>query len=219
MEKLIVIDGLDGSGKATQAQLLARTLGGRGLAVREVSFPDYESPSSALVKMYLGGEFGAKPGDVNAYAASSFFAVDRFASFKKDWRRDWERGVIIADRYTTSNAIHQCSKLPEAAWPDFLNWLFDYEYRLLGIPAPSRVIYLRVDPAVSQKLLERRYEGHAERKDLHEADRAYLARCQTAADYCADYLGWRTLECSAAGEMRPVEDIAAEVLALAEEVL
>ena len=219
MEKLIVIDGLDGSGKATQAQRLARTLTQRGLAVREVSFPDYASPSSALVKMYLGGEFGAKPEDVNAYAASSFFAVDRYASFKKDWRRDWERGVIIADRYTTSNAIHQCSKLPEAAWPGFLDWLFDYEYRLLGIPAPSRVIYLRVDPAVSQKLLEHRYGGHAEKKDLHEADLAYLARCQAAAGFCAEYLGWRTVECCAHGEMRSVEDIAAEVLNLAEEVL
>lgn len=219
MKKLIVIDGLDGSGKATQARRLARTLTGLGHAVREVSFPDYASPSSALVKMYLGGEFGAKPEDVNAYAASSFFAVDRYASFKKDWKQDWEQGVIIADRYTTSNAIHQCSKLPEAEWPGFLDWLFDFEYRLLGIPAPSRVIYLRVDPAVSQKLLERRYEGHAERKDLHEADRAYLARCQAAADYCADYLGWRRVECCAGEEMRPVDDIGAEVLSLAEQAL
>ena len=219
MEKLIVIDGLDGSGKATQAQRLARNLSGRSIAVREVSFPDYKSDSSALVKMYLSGEFGDRPGDVNAYAASAFFAVDRYASFKKDWRQDWEKGVIIADRYTTSNAIHQCSKLPEAEWPGFLDWLFDFEYRLMGIPAPSRVIYLRVDPAVSQKLLEHRYGGHAERKDLHEADRAYLDRCQAAADYCADYLGWRTLECCDGCGMRPVEDIAAEVLTLAEEAL
>ena len=217
--RLLVIEGLDGSGKATQAKLLAEAAAARGKRVREVSFPDYDSDSSALVKMYLAGDFGSDPGDVNAYAASSFFAVDRYASFKKDWRQDWEQGVIIADRYTTSNAIHQCSKLPEAEWTGFLDWLFDFEYRLMGIPAPSRVIYLRVDPAVSQKLLEHRYGGHAEKKDLHEADRAYLARCQAEAAFCADYLGWQTVECCAGGEMRPVEDIAAEVLTLAEEVL
>ena len=218
-KKLLVIDGLDGSGKATQAKLLCESLRERGTAVRAVSFPDYDSPSSSLVKMYLAGQFGTHPEDVNAFAASSFYAVDRFASFKRDWKGDWVRGVIIADRYTTSNAIHQCSKLPEAQWDGFLDWLFDYEYRLLGIPAPSGVIFLRVDPAVSQRLLDGRYGGDAEKKDLHESDRAYLARCQRAADYCAARLSWHTVECCRDGEMRPKEDIAREVFALASELL
>ena len=222
-KKLIVIEGLDGSGKATQTGLLFSFLhekygGERGPRMRRVSFPDYESDSSALVKMYLAGEFGVKPEDVNAYAASSFYAVDRFASFKREWEKDWENGVIIADRYTTSNAIHQCSKLPEEAWDEYLDWLFHYEYTLLGIPEPSMVIYLRVDPAVSQKLLSLRYEGQ-EKRDIHERDREYLARCQNAAAYCAEKLDWRVVECCRDGEMRSIEEIHQEILPLAEEAL
>lgn len=213
MKKLVVIEGLDGSGKATQARLLTGWLK-KEIPVRMVSFPDYTSLSSSLVKMYLGGEFGSRPDDVNAYAASSFYAVDRYASFKKDWQADYEHGVIIADRYTTSNAIHQCSKLPEKEWNAYLNWLFDYEYRLLGIPEPDMVIYLQVDPAVGQRLLAKRYEGHTEKEDIHERDREYLTRCQKAAAFCAEKLGWRTVECTRDGQMRPIEEIHKEILPL-----
>ncbi len=215
MRKLIVIEGLDGSGKATQAELLAKRLLEDDHKVRKVSFPDYDSDSSALVKMYLSGEFGSKPGDVNAYAASSFYAVDRYASFKKNWEEDWRTGIIIADRYTTSNAIHQCSKLDESKWDEFLNWLFDYEYELLAIPEPSVVIYLRVDPEVSQRLLARRYEGQ-DKRDIHEKDREYLLRCQKAADYCCRKLGWKVIECCREGEMRSIEDIQEELFSLVE---
>ena len=211
MNKLIVIEGLDGSGKATQAKQLADNLSRQGYAVREVSFPDYDSPSSALVKMYLAGEFGDRPSDVNAYAASAFYAVDRYASFKKDWQQDYARGVVIADRYTTSNAIHQCSKLPAGEWEDFLNWLFDMEYQKLGIPRPELVIYLRVDPEVSQALMLARYGGHEERKDIHERDMDYLRRCQNAADYCAQRLGWQVVECCEDGRMRSIESIQADI--------
>jgi len=210
MKKLIVIEGLDGSGKATQARLLTEYLK-KEVAARMVSFPDYTSLSSSLVKMYLDGEFGSSPDDVNAYAASSFYAVDRYASFKKDWQDDYENGVIIADRYTTSNAIHQCSKLPEKEWDTYLNWLFDYEYRLLGIPEPDMVIYLQVNPAVSQKLLAKRYEGHMEREDIHEKDREYLSRCQKAAAYCARRLDWEVIACCSGCEMRPSESIQGEI--------
>ena len=138
--KLIVLEGLDGSGKATQAKQLAAALTAEGRPVREITFPNYESDSSALVRMYLAGQFGEKPDDVNAYAASSFYAVDRYAGYKADWGKFYEEGgILIADRYTTSNAVHQCSKLPPEQWDDFLRWAFDYEYRLLGLPAPDAV--------------------------------------------------------------------------------
>lgn len=214
MGKLIVIEGLDGSGKATQAKLLAKTLAEKGEPVREVSFPDYESDSSALVKMYLAGQFGTHPDDVNAYASSSFFAVDRYASYKKDWQDTYRNGNIIADRYTTSNAIHQCSKLPREQWDTFLDWLFDYEYNLLGIPAPDLVVYLKVDPSISQQLMTGRYHGHEEKKDIHEKDIEYLTRCREAAEYCADRLGWKTVECVRDGQMRTIEEIQADIIRL-----
>ena len=217
--KLIVIEGLDGSGKATQAKRLTEALVEKGIPVREVSFPDYGSDSSALVRMYLSGQFGTDPQDVNAYAASSFFAVDRFASYKKDWHRDYARGVVIADRYTTSNAVHQCSKLPKEQWEDFLNWLFDFEYKKLGIPAPDRVIYLNVDPAVSQALMTARYSGDENKKDIHERDRGYLDRSQAAARFCADHLGWKTVECCREGAMRSIEDIHREIQGLLQEAV
>lgn len=214
MKKLIVIEGLDGSGKATQAKLLTNSLLVQGRNVKQVSFPNYESNSSALVKMYLAGEFGIKPSDVNAYAASSFYAVDRYASFKKNWEDDWKSGVIVADRYTTSNAIHQCSKLEKNEWDEYLTWLFNYEYKLLRIPEPDLVVYLKVDPDVSQKLLAKRYEGDMTKEDIHEKDREYLKHCQEAANYCYIKLGWKVVECCENGEMRPVDDIQTEIESL-----
>ena len=212
--KLIVIEGLDGSGKATQSGLLFDAFEAQGKKVRRISFPNYASDSSALVKMYLAGEFGKDPGDVNAYAASTFYAADRFAGFKSDWGKFYaEGGVIIADRYTTSNAVHQCSKLPEDQWDGFLQWLFDFEYKLMGIPAPDAVVYLRVDPAVSQKLMTGRYNGDESKKDIHESNLDYLARSRKAAEYCARKLGWKVVSCDRDGQMRPIEEIHADVLA------
>lgn len=213
--KLIVIEGLDGSGKATQAQKLYEALKTNGENVIKVSFPDYESDSSALVKMYLGGEFGTDPNAVNPYAASSFYAVDRFASYAKNWRDFYlNGGIVIADRYTTSNAIHQCAKLPEDQWNSFIQWLFHYEYELLGIPAPYRTIYLRVDPDVSQQLMLKRYHGNDTKRDIHEANLDYLKRSRQAADFCAKTLGWCVVECVSSDGMRTVEDIAKDVLGI-----
>lgn len=213
--KLIVIEGLDGSGKGTQAAELAKNLAAGGAPVRKVSFPDYASDSSALVKMYLSGQFGKDPQDVNAYAASTFYAVDRFASFKRDWGGFYEGGgIVVADRYTTSNAVHQCSKLPQEQWDAFLAWLFDFEYHLLGIPSPDLVVYLSVDPAVSQRLMTGRYQGDESRKDIHEGNLAYLRRSRLAAEYCSCRLGWRQIECCRGGQMRTVEAIQADILAL-----
>ena len=213
--KLIVIEGLDGSGKATQSNLLYEKLLAEGKPVRKVSFPAYESDSSALVKMYLAGDFGKDPSDVNAYAASTFFAVDRFASYKSDWGKFYqEGGIVIADRYTTSNAIHQCSKLPREEWDGFVEWLFDFEFKLMGIPAPDKVIYLQVDPQVSQKLMSIRYQGDESKKDIHESNLEYLKKSREAARYCADKLGWTTILCDDGETMRSIAQIHEDIMSL-----
>ncbi len=211
--KLIVIEGLDGSGKATQADLLYKKLIEKGNKVLKVSFPDYNSNSSSLIKMYLSGEFGSHPEDVNAYAASSFYAVDRYASFKRKWQKEYENGTtILCDRYTTSNAIHQCCKLEKKNWDKYLEWLFNYEYKLLGIPSPDLVIFLQVDVDESQFLISSRYNGHEEKKDIHESDIEYLKRARNAADYCAVKLGWNLVRCMENGEMRSIDDIHSEIM-------
>ncbi len=215
--KLIVIEGLDGSGKGTQTERLYQALLARGEQVRKVSFPDYESDSSALIKMYLRGDFGSDPGDVNPYAASAFYAVDRYASYKKNWGSFYHSGgIVLADRYTTSNAIYQCSKLPREQWNDFLQWMFPFEYQQLGIPRPDLVVYLRADVAVSQKLMSGRYQGDEGKKDIHERNLAYLYHAQEAADHCCQVLGWHRIDCNTADGMRPVEEIHEEILRITE---
>ena len=224
MGKLIIFEGLDGSGKGTQTALTAQKLAARGVDLRQITFPDYASESSALVKMYLAGAFGQKPDDVNAYAASSFYAVDRYASYKTGWGAFYrDGGLVLSDRYTTSNAVHQCSKLPPAQWDGFLNWLFDFEYKKIGIPAPDAVVYLAVDPEVSQRLLAARYHGDDSKKDIQEKDLDYLARSRAAAEYCAKALGWKRIDCTADGPqgktMRTVEQINDEILAYLRDIL
>ena len=166
----------------------------------------------------MSGQFGTDPQDVNAYAASSFFAVDRFASYRKDWSRDYAKGVVIADRYTTSNAVHQCSKLPRQQWESFLDWLFDFEYNKLGIPVPDCVIYLNVDPQVSQALMTARYSGDESKKDIHESSAAFLRRCRESALYTAKRWGWRIIQCSDGTAPLPIEDIALRIKKETEEI-
>ena len=213
MGKLMVIDGLDGCGKSTQLQLLDDALQAEGITYRQISFPDYEQPSSALVKMYLGGELGGSADAVNAYAASSFYAVDRYASYTRYWKEDYAAGVpIVAARYTTSNAIHQMTKCTPDAWDGFLAWLEDYEYSKLALPRPDRVVFLDMPIEVSQKLLEKRYDGDVEKKDIHERDIHYLQDCRRAALYAADKLGWTVIPCSYEGEPLPIADIHSQLL-------
>ena len=182
MGKLIVIEGLDGSGKSTQLELLKDSLKAESIPFKAISFPDYESDSSALVKMYLAGKFGDKPSDVNPFAASLFYCVDRYASYKTKWEDDYKSDkVIVAGRYTTSNAIHQTSKLSEEEWKPFLDWLYDIEYEKVGIPKPDLVIFLDMPVEVSQKLLSGRYHGDESSKDIHEKDVEYLNACRKAA--------------------------------------
>lgn len=213
MGKLIVIEGLDGSGKSTQLELLGRRLNESGRECKTVSFPDYNSDSSALVKMYLGGCFGNKPGDVNPYAASAFYTVDRFASYKCTWGEFYNGGgTVISGRYTTSNAVHQASKLPEEEWTDFLDWLYDFEYNKIAVPRPDKVIFLDMPIEVSQKLLTNRYDKSGGHKDIHEMDTDYLEKCRSAALFTAEYSGWETVLCAKCGAPKTVEEISDEIL-------
>lgn len=179
---LFTIEGIDGSGKATQLAMLKEKLENKGYKVLPISFPNYSDRSSGPVKMYLEGELGEKPSDVSAYAASSLFAVDRFASYKKSWEKPYKEGtVIISDRYVLSNIIHQASKLDEKERPDYISWLFDFEYNKLGIPEPSLSFFLDVPPEVSVKNMAKRYSGDETRKDIHEKDVKYLENCYNTA--------------------------------------
>lgn len=212
MGKLIVFEGTDGSGKATQSKLLLERLRGEGVDCRPLTFPRYGEKSAAPVELYLSGALGEKPGDVNAYAASSFYAVDRYCSYKQDWGAFYERGgVLIADRYTTSNAVHQASKLPKGERRAFLDWLFGYEYGLLGLPEPTAVFYLDVPTELAERMMRRREAETNTGADIHERDEAYLRACrETGEQLVADY-GWQYVDCSRSGEMRSIEDIHEEI--------
>lgn len=221
MGKLIAIEGLDGSGKTTQTKILMdrlrKTIGKEALHVK---FPDYDSPSSSLVKMYLAGDFGNQPGDVNAYAASSFYAVDRYASYKKNWEPSYKKGLpIIVDRYVTANIIYQLSKLPKEQWDEYISWLEDLEYEKLGIPRPDRVLYLEVPVEISQELLLKRYEGESGKRDIHESNIAFLNACYESASYASKKLGWYKISCAENGKMRPIDVISEEIFNIVEPLL
>ncbi len=211
--KLIVIEGLDGSGKSTQINRLVEKIQSKGnLKLKQIKLPDYENDSSALVRMYLKGDFGKNPEDVNAYAASAFYAVDRFANFKAKWKDDYESGVIIlADRYTTSNAYHQATKLPKECWSSYFEWLEDFEYNKLGIPKPDAVIYLDMPIGISQKMMSERYSGDESKKDIHEANTQYLSQCREAAKAAAQAMGWSVIKCDENGKARTIEAISDEI--------
>lgn len=210
--KIIVIEGLDGSGKATQTDLLYKKLISEGKNVKKLTFPCYDSQSSALVKMYLGGELGDDPNAVNPYTASAFYAVDRVASFLKDWKTDYDNGTIfLCDRYSTSNPIYQLSKLNENEFDNFLEWLNDFEHTKLGIPAPDFVLYLNMPIDISQSLMAKRYNGDEEKKDIHEKNISFLEKCHKSAKYCANKLGWEVIDCAKEGKVKSIEEISGEV--------
>lgn len=214
MGRLLVLEGLDGSGKSTQTERLREALLAAGEAVRQIKLPDYDAPSSTLVRQYLAGDFGDDPQAVNAYAASSFYAVDRVASFLLDWKKDYDAGsLILADRYTTSNPIYQMTKLPREEWDGFLAWADDYEFGKLELPRPDRVIFLDMPVEVSQKMMSRRYEGDEAKKDVHERNVQFLNACREAALYTAERWNWSVVRCWEGEEPRTIDAIAADVYA------
>ena len=212
MGKLIVIEGTDGSGKSTQFRLLTDRLESEQVKFQKLVFPQYSEPSSALIRMYLGGEFGKSPSDVNAYAASAFYSVDRYASYRKVWGKWYEEGgLVVSDRYTTSNAVHQASKEPEDKREDFLNWLYDFEYDKLGLPRPDLVIYLDVPTDFTEKMLRHRETETHTQADIHEQDTQYLATCRRMGRAAAEHYGWTVIRCIRDGAMRSMEDIHEEI--------
>ncbi len=224
MGYFIAIDGLDGSGKKTQSELLVSYLKSRGLLVRKLDFPNYAGESSYFVKMYLNGELGTDPKATNAYAASMFFAADRYVSYRRDWSEDYlnKDTVIVADRYTTANAIHQLSKLPREDWDGFLSWLWDFEFTKLSLPSPDLVLFLEVPPALSHKLVALRSAETGRTQDIHELDPDHMTKSYDAAVFASGELGWKRISCEdpeRALEMRSREDIFAEIKATVDEKL
>ncbi len=220
MRKLIIIEGLDGSGKSTQTDLVEAYFRNAEVKYRKIKLPDYDSPSSELVKMYLGGKFGGNADDVNAYAAGAFYAVDRFASYKLNWGKDYENGtLILADRYATSNLIYQMEKIPREQWDSYLEWSADFEYNKIGIPRPDMVIYLDMPVEISQRLMSQRYDGDEDKKDVHEKNAAFLEKCRESALYAAKMQGWHIVECSDGLNPLPIEAIHNQIIEIIKEDL
>lgn len=206
--RLIVIEGLDGSGKATQARILKKHAGEIGIKLFNMDFPNYQEVSSALASMYLNGEIGTL-NEVNAYAASSFFSVDRYATYMRHMKADYENGgIFLLNRYTTANMVHQTIKEPRENWEHFLSWLEDFEYCKLRLPRPDLVLFLDMNPIISQRLMTERYQGDETQKDIHESNFEYQLLCREAALYSAKKFGWKIISCSNGQEALSVNEIA-----------
>ena len=213
--KLVVLEGIDGSGKSSQYRRLCERMEQDGIAYNPIVFPRYDKESSALIRMYLAGEFGTRPGDVNAYTASAFFAVDRFASYSSDWGVIYKNGgLILSDRYTTSNAVHQGCKLSDEELPGFFDWLYDFEHEKLGLPSPDLVLYLDVDLETSLARMERRQADTHTGADIHEKDVEYLGRCLRTAQRAAEHWGWKRIASREGDRLRSMEEINDEIYSL-----
>ncbi len=220
--KLIVIEAGDGSGKATQTKLLYESLKTENYRVRKVEFPDYKSDSSALIKMYLEGEFGSNPNDVNPYIASTFYTVDRYASYKKEWEGFYQSGgIILADRYTTSNMVHQAAKIVDTVdRNDYLNWLWDLEFVKFRLPVPDCVIFLDMHPSFSQKLINDRPNKLGDKeKDIHERNYEYLVQSYNNAREIGALYNWSIVNCVSQGQLRSREEIHADIYKLVNELV
>jgi len=211
MGVLIVIDGVDASGKETQTRLLAERLEAMGKKVRRLSFPCYDKPWISPVKMYLGGEFGKNADDVGAYTASMFFAMDRFASYVTEWKEFYDSGdVIICDRYVSSNMIHQASKISgEDERKAFLSWIDDLEHNKNRLPRADITLFLDMPPEYGARLMAQRKNkiDGSDVKDIHESDKSYLEKSYNNAIFVASHFGWDRILCVDSDEIRTIEDI------------
>ena len=218
--KLIVFEGTDGSGKATQTKRLCEHLVSLDIPFRKIDFPRYGKPSAAMVQEYLDGNLGKNPGDVNAYAASMFYAMDRYASYKQDWGSFYEDGgLVVADRYTTSNAVHQASKLPDSQRDAYLKWLFHTEYELLGLPRPDLVVYLDMPTEITERMMRQREKITGTHADIHEQDEAYLKKCRENAKEVVRVCGWSVINCAEGNFPKTPETIHEEVFSLVRQKL
>lgn len=215
MGKLFVIDGTDGSGKQTQLEQLQVHLTKDKIEYKTVSFPNYDSPSSSLVKMYLSGEFGEDPKQISPYIASNFYAADRYATYKKDFEAYYQNGgIILADRYTTANMVHQASKIEdEKEREKFIDWLFDLEFNLYGIPKPTEVFFLNMPTKTAQELIQNRENkfSHTEEKDIHERNAKHLEESYQAACSVSKKYGWYEIQCAPEGKLKTIEQIHEEI--------
>lgn len=216
MGKLFVIDGTDGSGKQTQFKMLEERFKKENIEYKTVSFPNYDSRSSSLVKMYLSGEFGEDAKEISPYIASTFYAVDRYATFQKGLKKYYEQGgIILADRYTTANMVHQAGKIKDKEERErFLNWLFNLEFNIYGLPEPTEAFFLNMPPEYSLKLMEGRENKftHEQKKDIHERDRQHIIDSYNAACELVDkYDNWYEVKCVKDEKIRTVEDIHEEI--------
>ncbi|MBP3285011.1 MAG: deoxynucleoside kinase [Clostridia bacterium] len=223
MGKIIVIEGLDGCGKQTQSEKLYQRLKEENYPVMKIAYPRYENPSSSLVKMYLSGEFGKNPNEISPYIASTFYAVDRYASYKQDYEEFYKNGgILILDRYVTANMVHQAGKIDDIEERDkFLKWLWDFEFNLFGIPVPDKVFFLNIPPEVSQKLMAERENkfSHEKEKDIHESNKEYLNKMYTSACYLIEKFNWDEINCTKDGTLRSIEDIHKEIYEKAMQIL
>ena len=209
--KLFIIEGLDGSGKETQTKKLYERLKEEGYMIKKVEYPNYKSDSSALVKMYLNGDFGKNADDVNAYISSTFYAVDRYASYKTEWQEFYQSGgIILADRYTSSNMIHQASKIEnKEERQQFLDWLEDLEFGIYGLPKPDKVIFINMPPSYSRLLMAERdnkITGSAQ-KDIHERDLKYLTKSYESAIEIAKAYQWPIIDCVEENKLLTIDAI------------
>ncbi len=215
MGKLFVIDGTDGSGKQTQFEKLKERLTKEEIEYKVVSFPNYDSPSSSLVKMYLSGEFGKKAKQVSPYIASTFYAADRYATFQTQYKEYYQNGgIILADRYTTANMVHQAGKIEnKEERKKFLDWLWNFEFKLYGLPIPTEVFFLNMPVEKSLELIKNRENKftHDTKKDIHERDKSHLIDAYGAACEVAKQYHWYEVQCTKQGNIRTIEDIHEEI--------
>lgn len=218
--KLIAIEAGDGCGKKTQTEMLYQRLLSEGFNIKIISFPNYQSSSSALINMYLSGDFGSEPGAVSPYIASTFYTIDRYASYKKDWENFYlQGGLVLADRYTTANMVHQAAKIfDEQEKRKYLDWLLDFEYKIFQLPVPDQVLFLDVPPEYSHRLLSGRVSRSVE-KDIHEQNYDYIVKTYHNAYTLADRYQWRKIECVAGGQMKNIEEIHEQIYQVVKNVV